>query len=49
MDVAITGGTGFIGRQLVSHLLARGDRIRLLTRRPAAILRLPDSVMLFEG
>lgn len=49
MDVAITGGTGFIGRRLVSHLLARGDRIKLLTRCPAAILGLPDSVMLFEG
>jgi nucleoside-diphosphate-sugar epimerase len=49
MDVAVTGGTGFIGRQLVSHLLARGDRIRLLTRRPAALPGFPDSVKVFAG
>jgi len=49
MQVAVTGGTGFIGRRLVSHLLARGDRIKLLTRRSRATLGLPDSVMLFEG
>jgi len=32
MIVAITGGTGFIGRHLVSHLLAQGDEVRVLTR-----------------
>jgi uncharacterized protein (TIGR01777 family) len=30
--VTITGGTGFIGRALVSALSARGDRVTLLTR-----------------
>lgn len=32
MKVAITGGTGFIGRQLVLRLLERGDSIRVLSR-----------------
>lgn len=32
MLVAITGGTGFIGRRLVASHLDRGDRIRLLSR-----------------
>jgi nucleoside-diphosphate-sugar epimerase len=34
MIVAITGGTGFIGRGLVSRHLARGDKVRLLSRHP---------------
>ena len=33
MLVAITGGTGFIGRRLAVSHLQRGDRIRLLSRR----------------
>lgn len=36
MQIAITGGTGFIGRRLVAYHLERGDRVRLLSRRPAA-------------
>jgi nucleoside-diphosphate-sugar epimerase len=32
MIVAITGGTGFIGKKLVARLIARGDTARLLTR-----------------
>lgn len=35
MRVAITGGTGFIGRRLVMFHLERGDRVRLLSRRQA--------------
>ncbi len=31
--VAVTGGTGFIGRALVSRLLAEGASVRLLSRR----------------
>lgn len=34
--IAITGGTGFIGRHLVARHVAQGDRVRYLTRRKAA-------------
>jgi uncharacterized protein len=33
--VLVTGGTGFIGRHVVSALVARGDRVTMLTRRAA--------------
>ena len=33
MIVAITGGTGFIGSQLVKHHLQQGDVVRLLSRK----------------
>jgi nucleoside-diphosphate-sugar epimerase len=29
----VTGGTGFVGRHLVEHLVARGDRVRVLSRQ----------------
>ena len=32
--VALTGGTGFIGRRVVARLLDRGWRVRVLARRP---------------
>ena len=32
MIVAVTGGTGFIGKKLVERLVDRGDTVRLLTR-----------------
>lgn len=35
MIVAVTGGTGFIGKRLVERLLERGDTVRMLTRSPA--------------
>jgi nucleoside-diphosphate-sugar epimerase len=35
MIVAITGGTGFIGKKLVECLIGRGDVVRLLTRDSA--------------
>lgn len=35
MKVFVTGGTGLIGRRLVSSLLARGDTVVSLSRKPA--------------
>ncbi len=34
MRVLVTGGTGFLGRELVGQLLARGDEVFVLARRP---------------
>ena len=36
LKIAITGGTGFIGKTLVRTLLKRGNEIRVLSRRPAS-------------
>ena len=36
----VTGGTGFVGRHLVRHLIERGDHERVLTRRPEFVHRL---------
>jgi dTDP-6-deoxy-L-talose 4-dehydrogenase (NAD+) len=41
MRVAVTGATGFVGRQVVSHLLARGVAVRALVRDLASAERLP--------
>ena len=49
MIVAITGGTGFIGRKLVMHYLAQGIEVRSLTRRSVNHVGLPDSVHIFHG
>jgi len=32
--LAITGGTGFVGRVLIDRALAAGHEVRALTRRP---------------
>lgn len=49
MIVAITGGTGFIGRRLVLRHLARGDEVRVLSRRAPGESGLPDSVGWWMG
>lgn len=41
MIVAVTGGTGFIGKRLLERLSARGDTVRVITRRPEAIEKFP--------
>lgn len=38
---AVTGGTGFLGRHVVSALARDGWRVRLLVRRPSALPPLP--------
>ncbi|MEQ4722255.1 NmrA family NAD(P)-binding protein [Nonomuraea sp. B19D2] len=43
MTILVTGATGTVGRQIVAQLVARGERVRALTRNPAAA-RLPASV-----
>jgi uncharacterized protein YbjT (DUF2867 family) len=35
MTILVTGATGKAGRQVVTHLLARGQQVRALTRDPA--------------
>jgi nucleoside-diphosphate-sugar epimerase len=49
MEVAITGGTGFIGRALVLRHLATGDKVRVLSRRSSNQAGLPDGVKLYSG
>jgi nucleoside-diphosphate-sugar epimerase len=49
MNVAITGGTGFIGRALVMRHLAAGDAVRVLSRRPSSQNGLPDDVKVYSG
>ena len=38
--VTIFGGSGFLGRDLVKHLLAAGARVRIASRNPDAALSL---------
>lgn len=49
--VALTGGTGFLGRHVLTALAAAGWRVRLLSRRPAggADARLPGEVETVSG
>lgn len=50
MDVLVTGGTGLIGRALVPELVARGDRVAVVTRDAArAAGGMPDAVDLLEA
>lgn len=48
MIVAITGGTGFIGRGLVVHHVAIGDEVRVFSRRPPCT-GLPERVIWHQG
>lgn len=44
MEILVTGGTGFIGRALVAHLVAEGHRVRVLLRPGVVNPRLPRGV-----
>lgn len=54
MIVAITGGTGFIGKKLVARLIAEGDTVHLLTRsskssEDSALLEMHECNLLTVG
>ena len=49
MLVAITGGTGFIGKKLVHCHLERGDAVRVLSRRPPGESGLPAAAQHCRG
>ena len=38
MDVFVTGGSGYLGRNLIDALVARGDSVRALARSPQATM-----------
>ena len=40
IDIFVTGGTGYIGKELIPELVARGHRVRALAR-PASISSVP--------
>src|SRR3954451_20239963 len=47
MNVAVTGGTGFIGTPLVERLCALGHSVRVLSRHPERA-RLPPGASAFR-
>ena len=47
-DIFITGGTGYVGQQLIVALLARGHRIRALARQ-SSIARVPTGATAVAG
>ncbi|WP_051279689.1 NAD-dependent epimerase/dehydratase family protein [Hellea balneolensis] len=48
--IAVTGGTGFIGRHMVKALLAAGYRVRALARTPSKLSDLThDNLHIFQG
>ncbi|NNH73079.1 NmrA family NAD(P)-binding protein [Nocardia uniformis] len=50
MTTLVTGATGNTGRHVVTELVRRGDRVRALTRNPAAAAaKLPSGVELVAG
>jgi NADH dehydrogenase len=49
--ILVTGGTGFVGQEVVSELVRTGHRVRLLVRNPAKAATLPfaDRVEIVRG
>jgi len=47
--ILVTGGTGFIGRAVVSELLQRGVKTRVLSRNPARKNPFESEVEIIEG
>jgi len=48
LDVFVTGGTGYLGRSLILELVARGHRVRALTRE-SSIARVPAGAEAIVG
>jgi uncharacterized protein YbjT (DUF2867 family) len=48
LDILITGGTGYMGTHLIPLLLARGHRVRVLTRA-ASVARVPSGAAALLG
>lgn len=49
MIVGVTGGTGFIGKSLISRHIRKGDIVRLLSRYPKRESKLPETVKHYKG
>jgi nucleoside-diphosphate-sugar epimerase len=49
MIVAITGGSGFIGKRLVKRCLAGGHEVRVFTRRSSEALDFTSDVKIYRG
>ena len=49
MKVAVTGGSGFIGRRFVAHLSGRGDTVVAIVRRPPAAAIAGGRECLYDG
>lgn len=48
LDIFVTGGTGFIGHHLIPPLIARGHRVRALTRE-GSLARVPQGATAVVG
>lgn len=46
MQIAVTGGTGFLGRYIIQHALDHGHQVRALTRQPASARKVASHLKL---
>lgn len=49
MKVLVTGGTGFLGKQLVQELVHRGNDVRIIRRPGSDLTGIPDTVERVNG